>query len=67
VAIIGNRQFVDTAPAHCYRDMTRTGIKGVFNEFAQGAGGAFNDFPSGNLIYQPIRELPDYGHYTLTI
>jgi hypothetical protein len=47
--------------------MTRTGIKGVFNEFAQGAGGAFNDFPSGNLIYQPIRELPDYGHYTLTI
>ena len=43
-------------------DVGRTGIDGVFDDFFDHGGGAFNDFAGGDLVNEAVGQLLDAGH-----
>ena len=63
--IIRYDDFVNTAPFKRNADFAGTRIKRIFNQFLERACRPFDNFTCGNLINEPIWQLPDTGHHHL--
>ena len=48
-AVVGDADFSDSALADGYGDAGGAGVQGVFNQFLDHRGGAFNDFAGCDL------------------
>ena len=62
VAVVGDADELAAAAFDLDADARGAGVEGVFEEFLDDGGGAFDDFAGGDLVRHEVGEDADAAH-----